>query len=442
MRQILNILALLPILASAQVINTTRNQAPPIGKYIAVGTASMTFGQVVGTFATAQSSSYNFAAITAGTGSIAIPSNFQASFDGGTTWTSANQTGISAGLGSILIRPVSSLVAGTYSGDFTFAATGVTPSPTIHVTVTVAAKLLSSSRGALILNGTAGLAGTADSTSVTFANISTSIYAKAPNGSLIVQLSTDGVTWTSSFPMSIATSVGSPFKLYARISSANVAQTVGDTIRIYTGDAGVDTIKLVLSGSISSASTKIERFSFSLTAQVCTNWTNVWGDPSKGGPKTATGALTGWIYTSGDTANYTGNSGAAAFNGNGTQAGTFFSDCAGSASAPMNNGWINGQAFDESKPQGAVSGLDPSKTYNIRFTGSTTGGSQRVTDVHVKGTALSAVKVFTAKNNTANGAEYSNISPSASGVIYIYFNRDTTNIEQGHQDAFTIEENP
>lgn len=408
---------------------------PPTGPNISLNQTSLFFSSVAGSPSLSQSISYILSSLT-NPMAIVIPAGWEGSIDNGSTWHTGSFFSSVTTNGTLKVRVAAATAAGSYGPlDVTFNSTGAT-ARTCSLSATVAAVSLLASPTSATLNGVAGIAGTSASTSVTFANLTGNITITTPSTPIPTEISTDNSTFQTT-PITYLFTDPSPFTLYMRTTSAAAAGTVSGTATIAA--SGVSTVNITLSGTVTSAPTTIERFSFSLTNKVCTGWTNVFGDPHTG-IRTATGALTGWGYTSVATANYVPN-GTNAFDNNGTTGGTYFSDCAGSTTAVMNNGWINGGAYDHTKPQHEISGLNSAKTYNIRFTGSTNGGSLRVTDVRVEGAGLSSMVSFTAKSNTANGAGFNNISPDGSGKIRIWFNQDVTNIEQGHCNGFTIAEN-
>lgn len=405
---------------------------PPSGPNINISTVSLSYSSVTGAASAQQSIAYSVSNLTNPL-TISIPANWEGSINGGSTWA-GSYSGLTVS-GTLQVRVAAATAAGSYGpSNVTFVSTGALTKQ-CALSATVAARLLSSTPTSMVLNGTAGAAGSPATSVITFGNLLSDITVTAPTTPEPVELSIDGTTYSN--PLTILASGGSPVTLYARTTSGSTAGSVSGNITLAA--SGVTTINISTSGTVSALPTTIERFSFSLTAKTLTGWTNVFGDPHTA-IKTATGGLTGWGLTTIATANYVPN-GACAFDGNGTQAGTFFSDGAGSASAVMNNGYVNGGAYDHTKPQFEISGLDNTKSYNIRLTGSTNGGSQRITDVRVEGATLASVQTFTAKSNTANGATFTNISPDGAGKIRIWFNQDVTNVEQGHCDGFTISQN-
>lgn len=438
MKRLLFILFLFPMLVEAQgtCCDFSLVAKPPSGPNISINQSSLFFSSVTGTASLSQSINYILSSLT-NPMAVVIPAGWEGSIDNGSTYHTGSFFSSLTVSGTLKLRVAASTAAGSYGPlDVTFNSTGAT-ARTCSLSATVAAVSLSASPTSATLNGVAGVAGTSASTAVTFANLSGNITITTPSTPLPTEISTDNATFQTT-PITYINTDPSPFTLYMRTTSAATAGSVSGTLTIAA--SGVSTVNITLSGTVTSAPTTIERFSFSLTSKTCTGWTNIFGDPHTG-IRTGTGALTGWTYTSIATANYVPN-GTNAFDNNGTMAGTFFSDCAGSTTAVMNNGWINGGAYDHTKPQHEIGGLNPAKTYNIKLTGSTNGGSLRVTDVRVEGSGLSSMISFTAKSNTANGVTFNNISPDGSGKIRIWFNQDVSNIEQGHCDAFTISENP
>lgn len=174
------------------------------------------------------------------------------------------------------------------------------------------------------------------------------------------------------------------------------------------------------------------RFNFSATSQPVDGWTNVVGSPSSSIriATDPTGIAISTIST--DNINRWNPNGNTAFDGVGLAGGTFF------PAAVMMNSYVNDGAYSETYPQFRLSNLDPAKTYKLRVSGSTTGGSLRSTSIRWKADGtISAEQIYNAKNNTANGATFTGVVPSAAGWIDVYVSKGSSN-EQGQVSGIEI----
>ena len=173
----------------------------------------------------------------------------------------------------------------------------------------------------------------------------------------------------------------------------------------------------------------VAKFNFSLAAHACTGWNNVVGNPATG-VRSASDASGIGINTVA-TANWTAFSGNCAFDAGGTQSGTFFPDCAGTASAVMYNSYVNFAAINTSVAQFQVTGCNPAKQYIFKFSGSTTNGSgiSRITGFEIRGLTLSSEFSYNPHPSGANisdGVTTTAMSPDASGNFLIYFYNTTS----------------
>lgn len=431
MRKIIFIALFWPTFLQAQRVfdlsNLPQDVALPSPNVTIEKTSLPEFANNAGTASAYATCNYTYADLTTSNGGITLPSGFEGSTNGGSSYQTSF-TGLSSGSGTLRVRVAASTAAGTYGPiNINFTIGGVTVK-TCSVTATVSnsATLSASPTSITGLNGTSGTAGTPQTDTITFSG--TTISATAPSNTEISQ--DGGSTWNSSQSFSSS----SPLALKIRTTAAAPAGAISGNLHL--SGTGVTAVDVPVSGTVSSGVLAVAKFSFSKTTKSCSGWNNVYGEPNIS-VLTGTDAATGITFTSVATANWTPN-GSSGFDGNGTMSGTFFNDCSGTSSAPMYNGWVNAAVYDHAKPQGVIGGCNPAKTYTIALTGVTQGGTLRRTDVYVEGTTLSPMKWFDAKANTSNGATFTGVSPDASGNIKIFVCADASSPEQGHMDAFTV----
>lgn len=433
MKKIIFLLLFIPVLSKAQILNMSNIKQPlSIVPTLNPSTLNLSLGSTTaGTPGTDFTLSLNGSNLSASTVVLTWNNNTEGSKDG-SNWASSQTYSVSAG--NITGQPItvhsrikSSAPSGSIVAQLTITSTGAIPQ-TVNLTGNVSPVSTLSANPTSItgLNGTEGSFGAYQVVTVTF--LSTTVTANAPASTEISQ--DGGSSWSNQQIFS----TGSPKALRIRTTAAAPAGSINDNL-VLSGP-GVTTVNVPVTGTISPAVTQVAKFSFSNTSKTCFGWTNIFGNPATG-VKTGTDAGSGITFTSVATANYTPN-GSSSFDGNGTQSGTFFNDCSGTSNAIMYNGWVNASAYDHTKPQVQLGNLNPSYTYTIQLTGSTTGGSLRRTDVRVEGVTLSSMQYFDAKNNTANGVTFTGVAPDASGTIRIWFNYDNSSPEQGHMDGFII----
>lgn len=190
-------------------------------------------------------------------------------------------------------------------------------------------------------------------------------------------------------------------------------------------------------------------FSFSSASRPCSGCTNIAGNPGPSGSvRTGTG-IHGTTITSVATANYIENGGTSAFDGAGSNAGVFFTNCNGTSNAVMFNSWFTGSQYDHTKPQLQLGNLSTGKTYTIKITGSSTGGNatSRITLIHIEGATLLSTQTYNPHpvtggggggQNTTDGVTFTGVVPDGSGTIRIWFNKVNSGDQQGHCGVISI----
>lgn len=160
-------------------------------------------------------------------------------------------------------------------------------------------------------------------------------------------------------------------------------------------------------------------FNFTAASVSVSGWTNVSGDPSVS-VRTAT-SPSGISISSVSTANWSSNSGTAAYNGGGMSGGTFF------PAAVMVNHWFQYGAtgnYNAAVPQFIISGLNIDSVYTVSMTGSWGDAFYNVdpTRYAVIGATVYGYVDLNIRYNTANGAVFHNVAPNSSGQIKVYVN--------------------
>ncbi|HVU57798.1 MAG TPA: Ig-like domain-containing protein [Puia sp.] len=161
-------------------------------------------------------------------------------------------------------------------------------------------------------------------------------------------------------------------------------------------------------------------FNFTAAPVSVSGWTNVSGDPSTG-VRTATSS-SGISISSVSTANWSGLSGNASYDGGGMPGGTFFP-----ANVMLNHWFQSGSstgAYNAAVPQLIISGLSIDSVYTVSMTGSWSDAFYNLdpTRYTVIGATVYGYVDLNIRYNTANGAVFHNVAPNSSGQIKVYVN--------------------
>lgn len=440
MKKIISILlVLLPIFAISQVCCDLSKITVPSGSTPTINTSISTiplFTTNTGTPSSPLTFSITGSSLIASV-LLTAPTNFEISLDNinyALTKTVSQSGGVLVSSPVVIyVRAAGSAPIGSYINSITLTSSGAA-TKTVAVSATVNSLTPNVIVSINTLSGFSTTTGTPSSSqnyTVTGSNLTADITVTSPTD---FEISVDNTTFTSSVVVNRSGSNASA-TVYVRIThSASVGNPSGSITNV---SSGAVTQNVSVSGTVTASGPGVvAKFNFSKTNKVCSGWTNMFGDPLNN-ILSVTDIASGFTLTTIARTNHT----SLGFDANGTQSGTYFSDCSGTVQAVMYNGFVCTDQYDHTKPQLQIGSLNTGKTYTIKLTGSTTGGVNRISDIRVEGSTLSSMQSYVSHSNTANGVIFTSISPDGSGTIRIWYNSDVTSPEQANVSAFTITEN-
>jgi len=167
------------------------------------------------------------------------------------------------------------------------------------------------------------------------------------------------------------------------------------------------------------------KFNFTAAPVSVSGWTNVSGNPVAT-VCTATSS-SGISISSVSTANWSGLSGNASYNGGGMTNGTFL------PAGVMVNHWFQygySAGYNAAVPQLIISGLSIDSVYTVSMTGSWNNSGYTVdpTRYTVIGATVYGNVDVNIRYNTANGAIFYNVAPNSSGQIMVFVNTVPTTV--------------
>lgn len=274
MKKLLFIILLLPCFVNAQIIQGINMTMPNLTPTVSASPTTETgMADVYGSNGTNVTITVTFAnpnpVITE-----TISGPFEASVDGGTTWGSG-KTFSTGSPYAVLVRIINGTAVGSVSGSITFANPGATSAVVTLSGSVTAVPTLTLSSSTLNPTSTAGIQGSAVSTTITASNFgSNNVTVPATPTGYVDSIA--GGSWASA-SRTLTPSGGSLSQLiYYALGSSNTAGTNNTSTNI-TGDGLTAT--LTLDGTISAAPT-IYAWTFSLSsATPPTGFTNVTGNP-------------------------------------------------------------------------------------------------------------------------------------------------------------------
>lgn len=288
----------------------------------------------------------------------------------GTTISAYAWTKVSGGSATITsASSASTTVTGLVEGVYVFrltATNNLSQSGSDDITVTVnaaATPTMSVSPTSLTLSTTAGTASTAQTFSVTHANLTSGLVI---NGSGIGMEVSDngGSSYAGSLSYGTGAAPTSPFTVHTRIPASATAGSISGNITLVS--TGATTRNVAITGTVTGGGAGIvAKFNFNLTAQSVADWVDVSGSPhsavvtasdSRSGSAVTVSskATAGWVPLS---ANSSGNSGG---------------ETTGNAAFPANtvvSYWFTNTS-PQTTPNVEISGLVPGATYKIELYGS------------------------------------------------------------------------
>jgi len=183
---------------------------------------------------------------------------------------------------------------------------------------------------------------------------------------------------------------------------------------------------LILMVGMTQLRAQTASFNFTQYPVSISGWNNIYGNPAAA-VCSGTDATTGISVSSIGAANWSPyTNGVSAYDSGGISGGTFF------PAGVMLNHWFqyNNPAtadYNGAIPQLKISGLATGSVYTIRMTGSYgTYFNEDPTQYTVLGAKPYGYVDVNNNNNTANGAVFNNVSPDATGSIYVYVNTVST----------------
>lgn len=160
-------------------------------------------------------------------------------------------------------------------------------------------------------------------------------------------------------------------------------------------------------------------FNFSNGSRPVSGWVNVHGDPADS-VVTTTDPVSGITISSIATANWHPYGDGSTKDDNGVAGGTYF------PAAVMLNRWFtygSTTRYSPSTPQLLISGLNKDSLYTLKMSSSSASAlASDPTDYTVAGHNVYGPIGVNIHNNTANGAEFNDVSPDDSGRLKIYVN--------------------
>lgn len=414
---------------SQRLFNITSMQKPSGAPTIGISPTSLpNFTNTTGTASLPQNVSYSVSGLT-GTLAISLPSGFEGSINGGSSYTTSF-SGLTTG-GTLMVRVAASTATGSYSGNVAFSSTGAT-TQNCAVTATVSAVSPSLSVTPSSLTGFNTPTGT-QSASQTFnisgTNLTANVTVTAP-ASYVVSL--DGISFTSSVMIvPSGGSVSAQITYVAISSSASVGSPSGN---VSVASTGATTRNVAVSGTVtgggSAIDTIVAQFNFNNTAQSVSGWTDAsatnlglsssstiyaFTDPTNYLPVTITFVpFPAWKGT-GSTSSSTNTGGFAtpSFTNfpSGVIASYFFNE--------NTTTWVGGPTVSDS--MAIISGLDNTKYYSFDFACSRATGTARNMTIYLfdstGGVRVDSLTI-NAANNSATPLHFKNKKPSGGKIWY------------------------
>lgn len=381
---------------------------------------------------------------------LTAPTNFEISTDNATFTATVTIVPSSGTIPGQLIynRIKNSAPLGVVSGNVTSSGGGVASNPSVALSGTVAnnTAVVTVSPGTLTgLNTTGGVSGTAQTLAVTFANITGSVTATAPNTSF--EVSQDNIT----FAPSQSFSSGSPVTLYVRATSSAPAGAISGTMTVAA--IGVTTQNVSLSGTVGAGSKDSVKFAFSLTNHtVPSGYTKVFGDPSTGVRTASGGVLNSITISSVATNHWSALSGSSAYDIDGLLGSTV----PGIPDSLLQRGWymysaVPGGLQSDSATLGLsinqllIGGLNPAATYTISWSASLDAsrfGLVCQNKLRIQGITMYISPLLQESNNTSQPTtpQFTSVQPDASGNLKVYIFTEAAS-ELAILAALTIKQN-
>lgn len=419
MKYLIYLFLLLPLFSIGQVYNIRSTASSGISPTLAATPNTLTCTSVINFQGIAQS--YLLTGSNLGINNVVVtaPSGYVVSLDN-SAFAGLVTVIPSAGNVNIVIWVAlasSNSIPGSKNGAVTNVVSGV---PTVNVTCTgtVAGPSISASPNVITnLNSVIGSAGIAQSSIITFANLTSNIIVTTFSP---VEISLDNITFSGS---TITISTASPKTIYMRESASAPAGAVGGSINLIATGASTS---ITVSGTVSSIIVHDSAmFNTSLgTISGGTGWTNLSGDPGSAGSirtTSVTNGTTTFGINTVATTNWTAFGGANAFANNGINVAGFFP-----AAVTFQNYYqaYNGVPHDSTHAQFALTGLNIAKLYTISVSGSNQFTNPSTSDYYVSG-ALSpstyGFQVLANFNNSANGVTFLHVQPDGTGKILFFF---------------------
>ena len=446
---VFSLLALASIQAQGR-LNLSNIVRPTTGPNIVIGNSSLSpFTTTTGTASSTQSTTYNGTNLTANI-IITMPSGFEGSINGGSSYNTsltATQSGGNAS-GTLLVRVAASTSAGSYNNiSITFASTGATTrSCAVSATVNPTSPFISGSVNSLpSLSTLTGTASILDSFTVSGGNLTANALVTFPTG-FEGTLNKTAYTSTVTLNQSGGTLTGQPVWVYTRIAASTGVGSYTDPVIITSTGATPDSI--AITGTVSSSNDKDSiRVQFDSTSVAQSGWTIMRGAPNLN-VITATGGNSGTITVSSistSSNNWKPVTTVCAFPNNGTPNGTVWNY----APNVMRECWFSyNDAYNASYPKIKISGLKTGGvTYTLKITSSIStsiAGFACDVDYRILGNSLYGPTVLAAQSggveNTANSVTFTNIVPDGTGSFNIYFNQAPGN-NLASISAFILKEN-
>lgn len=434
MKKIFLIFLLLPVFLHAQrIADGTSMQQITTNPQAFVSPGSASFFALSPAASAAQTITYSFLNTTAASDGITVPTPWEGSVDGGSTWHSAF-SGLSNCVGcTMLVRIAASTTVGPY-GPLNLAFTSTTGGFTgANCALSGTVGSVSASPTSITgLNGVSGTAGATQTVTVTFSNAT--VVATAPSKT---EISSNG---GSSYGPTQTFSTGSPLALLIRVAASASTGSVSGNLNL-TPDAGVDNVNVSVAGTVSPSSAKDSmRVQIYITAtDTVAGWSHCLGDPSTG-TRSVVGGNTGTItYTEGMTTAFWGQSGGACIGANNGLTSTTTWNY---ATGVMREGVLNTNAYDTTKHMAQFSGLVPGATYKVALSGVTQYNFNFAGRYDVGGTSWGTFQTLNCNGTTnPNPVQLSwTVVANSAGIVYIAMGADpgTPGSLAGLMNAITI----
>lgn len=418
MKKIFLIFLLLPVFLRAQrIADGTSMQQITTNPQAFVSPGSASFIALNPAASAAQTITYSFLNTTAASDGITVPTPWEGSVDGGSTWHSSI-SGLSNCVGcTILVRVAASTAVGPYGPlnlSFTSTTGGFTGANcALSANVGSIAASPTSITG---LNGVSGTAGATQTVTVTFSNAT--VLATAPASTEISQNGGSSYSTTQTF------SSGSPLTLLIRTAASAAAGAVSGNLNL-TPDAGVDNVNVSVTGTISASASKDSmRVQMYITpGDTVALWSHCFGDPSTGTRSVVGGNSHTITYTEGMTTSFWGQSGGACIGANNGLTSTTTWNY---ATGVLKEDVLNTNAYDTTKHMAQFSGLVPGATYKVALSGVTQFNFNFAGRYNVGGTSWGTFQTLNCNGvSNPNPAQLTwTVVANTSGIIYIAMGAD------------------